>query len=77
MLIPRVDSTMSFTSLKSGQAASTLAPSALKIGIALSATRATSRSTGMSPLRSGVHATRHPFTDGALTAFRNSRVSTS
>ncbi len=74
---PRVASTIPFTSLKSGHAVSTRAPSDLKIRVAPSATRATSASTGTTPGSSGVHATRQPFTDGALTARRNSRVSTS
>ena len=65
---PRVPSTISFTSLKSGHAASTVAPSERKTRGRASATRATSASTGISPLRSGVHATRQPLTDGALTA---------
>jgi hypothetical protein len=45
--------------------------------IAPAATCATSASTGMSPLRSGVQAMRQPLTDGFLTAAMNWRVSTS
>jgi hypothetical protein len=73
---PRVDRTMSFVSAKFGEAASTLAPRERKIRAPCSATAATSESTGMSPSRSGVHATRHPVTTGVRTAFTNSRVST-
>ena len=73
---PRVPSTMSFTSLKSGQPASRRAPSERKTRVAPSATRAISSSTGIRPARSGVHAMRQPLTDGAFTACVNSRVST-
>ncbi len=74
---PRVASTMSLTSVKSGQARSTFAPRPRNTARARSATAATSWSTGISPLRSGVHATRQPLTEGRFTAAVNCRVSTS
>ena len=77
MVSPRVPRTISLSSLKSGHAGWTFAPSERKIRVAPLATRATSSSTGIRPLRSGVHATRQPLTDGALTARVNWRTSTS
>ena len=52
-------------------------PSERKTRVALSATAATSWSTGISPLRSGVQATRQPLIEGRFTALTNARVSTS
>jgi hypothetical protein len=75
MVRPRVERTMSWSSVKSGEAAFTLAPSDRKTFDASSATFATSASTGIRPFRSGVHATRQPLIAGALTARRNSPVS--
>ena len=75
MASPRVPRTMSLISLKSQQADSTLAPRERKTRVALSATRATSPSTGMRPLRSGVHATRQPLIEGDLTARGKAAVS--
>ena len=73
---PRVPSTMSLTSEKSGHAWSTRAPSERKTRQAPAATRATSASTGMRPFRSGVHAMRSPFTEGDRSACVKTRVST-
>ena len=66
----RVPSTMSFTSLKSGQPASTRAPSERKTRARLPRRARPRASTGMRPPRSGVHAMRQPLTDGAVTAAR-------
>ena len=74
---PRVPSTMSFSSAKDGDAVVTRAPSERNTRLAPAATRATSASTGMSPPRSGVQATRQPRTEGRRTAAGKARVSTS
>ena len=77
MKSPRVPSTMSFSSVKDGEAVVTRAPSDRNTRPAPAATRATSASTGMSPSRSGVQATRKPRTEGRRTAAEKARVSTS
>ncbi len=68
---------MSGTSEKSGQAGSTRAPRLRNTLTASWATRRTSSSTGISPSRSGVQATRQPLIDGAFTARVNWLASTS
>ncbi len=74
---PRVPRTISSSSANDGDAVRTRAPRVRQTRVACSATRATSGSTGMRPPRSGVHATRHPRTEGRRTAARKIRVSTS
>src|SRR5262245_54946514 len=65
------------TSPKSGLPFSTRAPAERKTVTARSKTPRTSSSIVIRPLRSGVHAIRQPFTDGARTVRVNSPVSTS
>ncbi len=77
MLSPRVASTISLTSPKSGLPRSTRAPRERNTEAARSATAATSASTGINPFRSGVKATRQPFTLGRATAAVKRRPSTS
>src|SRR6266542_3009116 len=77
MVTARVPRTMSVTSEKSGQVASTRAPRSRNTRTASWQTSATSSSTGMSPLRSGVQAICQPLIEGVFTARTNWLVSTS